>query len=43
MSLIQVQNLSFSYEGSSEPVFDRVSFHLDTRWRLGVTGRNGTR
>lgn len=41
MSLIQVQNLSFSYEGSSEPVFDRVSFHLDTRWRLGVTGRNG--
>lgn len=41
MSLIQVNNLSFTYDGSYEPVFDNVSFQLDTNWRLGFTGRNG--
>ncbi|MCI9135489.1 MAG: ABC-F family ATP-binding cassette domain-containing protein [Lachnospiraceae bacterium] len=41
MSQIQVQNLSFSYEGSSEFVFENVSFWLDTSWRLGLIGRNG--
>lgn len=41
MSLIQVSNLSFTYDGSYEPVFDNVSFQLDTNWRLGFTGRNG--
>lgn len=41
MSLIQVSNLTFSYEGSYEPIFQNVSFQLDTAWRLGFTGRNG--
>jgi len=41
MSLIQVTDLSFTYEGSSEPVFAHVSFQADTSWRLGLTGRNG--
>ncbi|MDO5400781.1 MAG: ABC-F type ribosomal protection protein [Eubacteriales bacterium] len=41
MSLIQVTNLSFAYDGSSQPVFENVSFQLDTAWRLGFTGRNG--
>lgn len=41
MSLIQVQNLTFAYEGSYENIFDRVSFQIDTNWRLGFTGRNG--
>lgn len=41
MSLINVSDLSFSYEGSSEPVFENVSFQIDTDWRLGFTGRNG--
>ncbi len=41
MSLINISNLSFSYEGSSEPVFSNVSLRLDTDWRLGLTGRNG--
>ena len=41
MSLIQVQNLTFAYEGSYENVFDHASFQIDTDWRLGFTGRNG--
>ena len=41
MSLIQVSNLTFSYEGSYENIFQNVSFQLDTNWKLGFTGRNG--
>lgn len=41
MSLIQVSNLTFTYDGSYDPVFENVSFQLDTNWRLGFTGRNG--
>ncbi|MDW2799550.1 ABC-F type ribosomal protection protein [Clostridium boliviensis] len=41
MSLIQVTDLSFTYEGSSDPVFEHVTFQLDTDWKLGFTGRNG--
>ncbi len=41
MSLIAVSDLSFCYEGSSEPVFEHVSFQIDTDWKLGFTGRNG--
>ena len=41
MSLIQVRNLTFAYEGSYENVFENVSFQIDTNWRLGFTGRNG--
>ena len=41
MSLIQVSRLTFSYEGSYDPVFENVSFELDTNWKLGFIGRNG--
>lgn len=41
MSMIQVKNLTFAYEGSAENVFTDVSFTLDTDWKLGFTGRNG--
>lgn len=41
MSLIQVSDLSFTYEGSYDPVFEHVSFQIDTDWELGFTGRNG--
>lgn len=41
MSLIQVSNLTFSYDGSYETIFDHVNFQLDTNWKLGFTGRNG--
>lgn len=41
MSSIDVCNLSFSYEGSYENIFENVSFRIDTDWKLGFTGRNG--
>ena len=41
MSLIDVTNLTFAYDGSYENIFENVSFQLDTNWRLGFTGRNG--
>ena len=41
MSLIQVTDLTFSYPGSFDTVFDHVSFRFDTDWRLGFLGRNG--
>lgn len=41
MSLINVSNLTFGYEGSLENVFENVSFQLDTDWKLGFVGRNG--
>lgn len=41
MSLIAVNDLTFLYEGSYEPIFEHVSFRVDTDWKLGLTGRNG--
>lgn len=41
MSLINIKNLTFAYEGSQDNIFENVSFMLDTDWRLGLTGRNG--
>ena len=41
MSVINIENLTFSYEGSSDTIFENVSFSIDTDWKLGFTGRNG--
>ncbi|WP_371371886.1 Lsa family ABC-F type ribosomal protection protein [Sporomusa aerivorans] len=41
MSLINVANLTFSYDGSYDNIFENVSFQIDTDWKLGFTGRNG--
>ena len=41
MAQIRVNDLSFTYEGSFDPVFEHVSFSIDTRWKLGFIGRNG--
>lgn len=41
MSMIQVSNLTFGYNGSLENVFENVSFNIDTDWKLGLIGRNG--
>ena len=40
MSLINISGLTFSYEGSSENVFENVNIQLDTDWKLGFIGRN---
>lgn len=41
MSMIKAEHLSFCYPGSYDPVFENVSFTIDTDWRLGFVGRNG--
>lgn len=41
MSLINIKNLSFGYDGSFEKVFENVDLQIDTSWKLGLTGRNG--
>lgn len=41
MSQINVQNLTFAYEGSYDTIFEKVSFQIDTDWKLGFIGRNG--
>lgn len=41
MAQIMVKDLSFSYEGNYDLIFDRVSFQFDTDWKLGFIGRNG--
>ncbi|MEG0276979.1 MAG: ABC-F type ribosomal protection protein [Coprobacillus sp.] len=42
MSLIQVKELSFCYDGSYDEVFSDVSFYFDTEYRCALIGRNGT-
>jgi len=41
MSLINISNLTFSYDGSYDEIFSDVTFQIDTDWKLGFCGRNG--
>lgn len=41
MAQINVNKLTFSYEGSFDNIFKNVSFSIDTDWKLGFIGRNG--
>lgn len=41
MAQINVVNLTYGYEDSVDTVFERVSFSVDTNWKLGLLGRNG--
>ena len=41
MSMIKVENLTFSYPSSYDNIFENVSFQIDTDWKLGFIGRNG--
>ena len=41
MALLQMNNISFTYDGSYDAVFENLSFQADTNWRLGLIGRNG--
>lgn len=41
MSQISVNHLTFYYEGSSDNIFEDVSFQIDTDWKLGLVARNG--
>lgn len=41
MSIIKVENLTFSYSSSYDNIFNNVNFQIDTDWKLGFIGRNG--
>lgn len=41
MSLIKVENLTFSYPSGYENVFNNVNIQIDSDWKLGFIGRNG--
>lgn len=41
MSIITVNDLTFSYDTHSDAIFEHVSFQIDTDWKLGFIGRNG--
>uniref|UniRef100_UPI004055F66E ATP-binding cassette domain-containing protein n=1 Tax=Acetatifactor sp. TaxID=1872090 RepID=UPI004055F66E len=41
MAQIQVNNVTFGYEGSIDNIFEKISFVIDTDWKLGFIGRNG--
>ncbi len=41
MSLIKIENLTFSYTSSFDNIFENVDFQIDTDWKLGFIGRNG--
>ena len=41
MSMIRVENLTFSYLSSYDDIFQNVIFRIDTDWKLGFIGRNG--
>lgn len=41
MSMIKVEDLTFSYSSSYHEIFENVNFQIDTDWKLGFVGRNG--
>ena len=41
MSMIRVENLTFSHPSSYDTIFDNVTFQIDSDWKLGFVGRNG--
>ncbi len=41
MSVINVENLTFSYPSGYDNIFEKVNFRIDTDWKLGFVGRNG--
>ncbi len=41
MSMIKIENLTFSYPTSYDNIFENVNIQLDTDWKLGFVGRNG--
>lgn len=41
MSMIRVENLTFSYPSSYDTIFNNANFQIDTDWKIGFVGRNG--
>ena len=41
MAMITVKHLTFQYESIDDPLFQDVSFSIDTNWNCGLIGNNG--
>ena len=41
MALININDLTFGYDGSEKTLFNNVTIALDTSWKLALAGRNG--
>lgn len=41
MAVINITNLTFSYDTHYENIFENTSISIDTDWKLGFIGRNG--
>lgn len=41
MSNININNLTFAYDGSYDNIFENISLQISTDWKLGLVGRNG--
>jgi lincosamide and streptogramin A transport system ATP-binding/permease protein len=41
MSIISINNLTYSYDGSFDKIFENLTLTLDSDWNLGLVGRNG--
>lgn len=41
MSMIKIENLTFSYPTSYETIFENVNCQIDSNWKTGFVGRNG--
>lgn len=41
MSIIKIENLTFSYPTSYDNIFENANFQIDTDWKIGLVGRNG--
>lgn len=41
MSMIKIENLTFSYPTCYDNIFEDVNLQIDTDWKLGFVGRNG--
>ncbi|MCQ2534122.1 MAG: ATP-binding cassette domain-containing protein [Clostridia bacterium] len=41
MTMIDIKNLTFGYDGCENNIFENVDIRIDTSWKLGLIGRNG--
>lgn len=41
MSMIKIENLTFSYPNGCDNIFENIKLQIDTDWKLGFVGRNG--
>ncbi len=38
---IEIKNVSFGFDALEQPLFHQVHLNIDTKWKLGLIGRNG--